>query len=64
MTDNELIQELQKDILNAVNKSHLPMGVKVLALENILLKANSALQSELVESSKSKTSSEEVKEDG
>lgn len=47
MSDNQLVQELQSDILSAVNKSNLPMAVKVLALENILLKASNALKDQM-----------------
>lgn len=37
MTDNEKIRALMQSLVNALNASHLPMAVKELALENIML---------------------------
>lgn len=37
MTDNEKIRALMQSLVNALNNSHLPLVVKELALENIML---------------------------
>lgn len=37
MTDNEKIRALMNSLVNALNASHLPLAVKELALENIML---------------------------
>lgn len=44
MSDDERIEQLLQSILNAVNGSQLPLGAKILALENILLKAQATLR--------------------
>ena len=46
MSDNELIIQLQNSILNAVNSSHMPLMVKALVLENVLLKVNTSVKDE------------------
>ena len=46
MSDNELIIQLQNRILNAVNSSKLPLMVKALVIENVLLKLNAAVKDE------------------
>lgn len=38
MQDNQLVQDLVESILASVNASRLPLGVKALALENLLLR--------------------------
>lgn len=38
MTDNEKIRALMQSLVNALNASALPMAVKELALENVLLR--------------------------
>ena len=42
MTDNEKIRALMQSLVNALNASHLPIAVKELALENILLRVKIA----------------------
>ena len=46
MTDNELIVKLQNDVLYAVNASKMPLMVKAIVLENVLLKVNASIRSE------------------
>ena len=46
MSDNELIIQLQNSILNAVNSSQMPLMVKALVIENVLLKLNAAVKYE------------------
>ena len=46
MSDNELIIQLQNSILNAVNSSQMPLMVKALVLENVLLKVNTSVKDE------------------
>ena len=46
MTDNELIVKLQNDVLDAVNASKMPLMVKAIVLENILLKVNASIRNE------------------
>lgn len=43
MTDNERVQILQTEVVEAVNRSRLPLGVKALVLENALLKVTAAM---------------------
>ena len=45
MTDNELIVKLQNDVLYAVNASKMPIMVKAIVLENVLLKVNASIRS-------------------
>ena len=45
MTDNELIVKLQNDVLDAVNASKMPLMVKAIVLENVLLKVNASIRS-------------------
>ncbi|EFB74804.1 hypothetical protein [Subdoligranulum variabile] len=44
MEDNQLVQDLVEGILASVNASCLPLAVKALALENILLRVQAALR--------------------
>ena len=46
MSDNELIIQLQNSILSAVNSSQMPLMVKALVLENVLLKVNTSVKDE------------------
>lgn len=43
MEDNEMVQALVTGILESVNASRLPLAVKALALENILLRVQAAM---------------------
>lgn len=47
MSDNELIIQLQNDVLNALNSSQMPLMVKALVLENVLLKVNTSVKNEI-----------------
>lgn len=47
MSDNELIIQLQNSILGAVNSSQMPLMVKALVLENVLLKVNASVRDEI-----------------
>lgn len=47
MSDNELIIQLQADVLNVVNSSQMPLMVKALVLENVLLKVNASVRDEI-----------------
>lgn len=38
MTDNEKIRALMQSLVNALNASHLPLAVKEMALESVLLR--------------------------
>lgn len=44
MTDDERIRALQAAVVQAVNASSLPLGVKALVLENAWLKIAAAMQ--------------------
>ena len=46
MSDNELIIKLQNDVLTAVNSSQMPLMVKALVIENVLLKLNASVKDE------------------
>ena len=46
MSDNELIIQLQTNVLNAINSSQMPLMVKALVLENVLLKVNTSVKDE------------------
>ena len=61
MSDNELVLTLQTDVIACINNSKLPLAVKRLILENILLRIDSALKDADVECSESK-SNDEMKE--
>lgn len=50
MSDNELIAKLQSDIISAVNASQMPLMVKSIVLENILLRVNASIHNKAVES--------------
>lgn len=43
MNDNEKIERLVSSIVSAVNEAQLPLGVKALALENVLFRVKSAI---------------------
>ena len=43
MEDNKMVKELVTNLLNAVNASRLPLAVKELALENVLLRVQAAI---------------------
>lgn len=60
MTDNELIVKLQNDVLDAVNASKMPLMVKAIVLENVLLKVNASIRSE--DEKQQETSSEQEPE--
>lgn len=47
MSDNELIIQLQNSILSAVNSSQMPLMVKSIVLENVLLKVNASVKDEI-----------------
>lgn len=47
MSDNELIIKLQNDVLNALNSSQMPLMVKALVIENVLLKVNASVKDEI-----------------
>ena len=47
MSDNELIIQLQTDVLNVVNSSQMPLMVKSIVLENVLLKVNASVRDEI-----------------
>lgn len=47
MSDNELIIKLQADVLNALNSSQMPLMVKALVVENVLLKVNASIKDEI-----------------
>lgn len=44
MTDDERISALQQAVVEAVNESCLPLGVKALVLENLLLRVTAAIR--------------------
>ena len=44
MNDNEKVAALQEQLLQDVNAAALPLAVKALALENILLRVQAAMQ--------------------
>lgn len=46
MTDNELIAKLQSDVIDAINASKMPLMVKAIVLENVLLKVNASIKTE------------------
>lgn len=50
MSDNELIAKLQSDIISAVNASQMPLMVKSIVLENVLLRVNASIRNEAEES--------------
>lgn len=50
MSDNELIAKLQNDIISAVNASQMPLMVKSIVLENVLLRVNASIRNEAAES--------------
>lgn len=44
MTDDERISALQQAVVEVVNESCLPLGVKALVLENLLLRVTAAIR--------------------
>lgn len=53
MSDNERIDNLVNGLLSAINNSELPLGVKSLALENILFRVKDAIyQQEVINNKK------------
>lgn len=46
MDDNQLVKDLVEGVVETVNGSHLPLAVKALALENVLLRVTVALREE------------------
>lgn len=44
MDDNQLVQDLVEGVVGAVNASRLPLAVKALALENVLLRVTASLR--------------------
>lgn len=47
MTDDERIMALQQGLVSTVNGSSLPLGVKVLSVENLLLRLQAAMSSQM-----------------
>lgn len=43
MTDDERVRALQDALMDAVNASRLPLSVKALTLENLLLRIHAAM---------------------
>lgn len=43
MSDNEKVQELRESLLRDVNAAALPLGVKAVVLENLLLRVEMAM---------------------
>lgn len=46
MDDNQLVKDLVEGVVETVNGSRLPLAVKALALENVLLRVTVALREE------------------
>lgn len=46
MNDNEKVQALRESLLRDVNAAVLPLGVKAVVLENILLRVEMAMNAE------------------
>ena len=46
MSDNEKVQALRESLLRDVNAAVLPLGVKVVVLENLLLRVEMAMNAE------------------
>lgn len=44
MTDNERIDQLVAGLVSVINGSQLPLGVKALALENMLFRVKDAMR--------------------
>lgn len=44
MTDNEMVEKLQDDVIAAINASPMPLAVKGIVLENTLLRIKEKLQ--------------------
>ena len=63
MSDNELIIQLQNSILNAVNLSQMPIMVKDLVIENVLLKLNAAVKDEAEKQAKPAQEQVETKDE-
>lgn len=63
MNDDERVVMLVDSILHMVNESQLPLSVKALALDNVLLNVKMAMQSTHVENSASAQSNAQSAED-
>lgn len=64
MNDNEKVVSLVNSILQVVNESQLPLSVKALALDNVLLNVKMAMQPIHIESSTSaKDDTQNVEDD-
>ena len=46
MSDNEKVQALRESLLRDVNAAVLPLGVKAVVLENLLLRVEMAMNAE------------------
>lgn len=46
MNDNEKVQALRESLLRDVNAAALPLGVKAVVLENLLLRVEMAMNAE------------------
>lgn len=44
MDDNQLVKDLMENVVGAVNDARLPLAVKALVLENVLLRVTAALR--------------------
>nr|DAI18179.1 MAG TPA: hypothetical protein [Bacteriophage sp.] len=63
MSDNELIIQLQTNVLNAINSSQMPLMVKALVIENVLLKLNAAVKEEVDKQAQSAQESVETRDE-
>lgn len=61
MSDNELIVKLQNDVLNALNSSQMPLMVKAIVLENVLLKVNMSVKDEIAQQQEQATGQSDSK---
>ena len=43
MDDNQLVKDLRENVVGAVNDARLPLAVKALVLENLLLRVRLAM---------------------
>ena len=63
MSDNELIIQLQTDVLSVVNSSQMPLMVKAIVIENVLLKLNAAVKEEVDKQAQSAQEPAETKDE-
>lgn len=63
MNDNKKIEALADSLLRDVNAADLPLAVKALALENLLLRVKVAMQSTYSENNAGSESNEQSIED-